>query len=89
MTNISIPMANMLKNSRTLAVSFAINISIKLCFVSVNGHRETCFVDEPRTSLLLAYLKLEDIPLKSNKYLIFETRLSLPAPEGNCLYQEV
>jgi ABC-type uncharacterized transport system fused permease/ATPase subunit len=48
MTNVSIPVANMLKNSWTLAVSVAINISIKLCFVSVNGSRETYFVDEPR-----------------------------------------
>jgi hypothetical protein len=38
----------MLKNSWTLAVSVAINISMKLCFVSVNGPRETYFVDEPR-----------------------------------------
>jgi hypothetical protein len=30
----------MLKNSLTLAVSVAINISMKLCFVSVNGPRE-------------------------------------------------
>jgi hypothetical protein len=49
MTTVSIPMANMLKNSWTLAVSVAINISMKLCFVSVNGPRETYFVDEPRT----------------------------------------
>jgi hypothetical protein len=41
--------ANMLKNSWTLAVSVAINISMKLCFVSVNGPRETYFVDEPHT----------------------------------------
>jgi hypothetical protein len=36
----------MLKNSWTLAVSIAINISMKLCFVSVNGPRETYFVDK-------------------------------------------
>jgi hypothetical protein len=35
MTHVSIPVANMLKNSWTLAVSVAINISMKLCFVSV------------------------------------------------------
>jgi hypothetical protein len=35
----------MLKKSRTLAVSVAINISMQLCFVSVNGPRETYFVD--------------------------------------------
>jgi hypothetical protein len=50
MTNVSIPVANMLENSRTLAVSVAINISMKLCFVSVNDPRETYFVDEPRMS---------------------------------------
>jgi hypothetical protein len=38
----------MLKNSRTLAVSVAINISMKLCFVSVNGPREPYLLDEPR-----------------------------------------
>ena len=39
---------NMLKNSSTLAVSVPINLSIKLGFVSVNGPRETYFVDSPR-----------------------------------------
>jgi hypothetical protein len=29
-------------------VSVAISISMKLCFVSVNGPRETYFVDDPR-----------------------------------------
>ena len=42
MTNVSIPEVYMLKNSSsTLAVSVPINLSIKLGFVSVNGHRET------------------------------------------------
>jgi hypothetical protein len=27
---------------------YFVNISMKLCFVSVNGARETYFVDEPR-----------------------------------------
>ena len=45
MTNVSIPEVNMLKNSPTLAVSVPINLSIKLGFVSVNGPRETYFVD--------------------------------------------
>jgi hypothetical protein len=39
-----------LKNSWTLAVSVAVNISMKLCFVSVNGPTETYLPDEPRTS---------------------------------------
>jgi hypothetical protein len=52
MTNVSIPVANMLKNSWTLAVSVAINISMKLCFVSVNGPRETYFKDEPRSNII-------------------------------------
>ena len=36
----------MLKNSSTRAVSVPINLSIKLCFVSVNSPRETCYVAE-------------------------------------------
>ena len=46
MINVSITEANMLKNSSTLAVSVPINLSIKLYFVSLNGCRETYFVDE-------------------------------------------
>ena len=42
--NISVPEVNMLKNSSTLAVSVPINLSIKLGFVSVNGLRQTYFV---------------------------------------------
>ena len=45
MTNISVPEMNMLKNSSTLGVSVPINLSIKLGFVSVNGLRETYFVN--------------------------------------------
>ena len=45
MTNVSIPEVNMLKNSATLAVSVPINLYIKLGFISVNGLRETYFVD--------------------------------------------
>ena len=45
MTNVSIPEVNMLKNSSTLAVSAPINIPIKLGLVSVNGTKETYFVD--------------------------------------------
>ena len=45
MTNFSIPVVNMLKNSSTLAVSVAINLFIKLGFVSVNGLRESYSVD--------------------------------------------
>jgi hypothetical protein len=47
MTNVSVPVANMLRKSWTLAVSVAINISMQLCFVSVHCPRETYFVDEP------------------------------------------
>ena len=50
MTNFSVPEVNMLKNSSTLAVSVPINVYIKLCFVSVNGPRETYFVDALRTN---------------------------------------
>ena len=48
MTNFSIPEVNMLKNSSTLAESVPINLSIKLCFVCVNGPKETYFVDALR-----------------------------------------
>jgi hypothetical protein len=48
MTNVSIPMANVLKKSWSLGISVAINISKQLCVVSVHGPRETYFVDEPR-----------------------------------------
>ena len=47
-TNVSIPEVNMSKNSSTLAVSVPINLLIKLGFVSVNGPRETYFVDALR-----------------------------------------
>ena len=53
MTNVSIPELNMLKNSSTLAVSGPINLSIKLGFVSVNGPRETYFVDVDCDLILL------------------------------------
>ena len=45
MTDVSVPVVNIMKNSSTLAVSVAINVSIKLGFVSVNDSRETYFVD--------------------------------------------
>ena len=44
-TNVLIPEVNMLKSSSTFAVFVAISLSIELCFVSVNGPRETYFVD--------------------------------------------
>ena len=48
MTDVSVPEVNMLKNSSTLAVSLPINLSIKLGFISVNGPKETYFVDALR-----------------------------------------
>ena len=45
MTNVSIPGTNMLKNCSTLAVHVPINLSIKFGYVSINGPRETYFVD--------------------------------------------
>ena len=44
LTNVSISEVNMLKNNSALAVSVPIN-HIKLGFISVNGPRETYFVD--------------------------------------------
>ena len=38
----------MLKNSSRLTVSVPTNLSMKLGFISVNGLRETYFVDAPR-----------------------------------------
>ena len=49
MANVSIPEVDLFKSSSTLAVSFAIKLYIKLGFVSVNGPRETYFVDALRT----------------------------------------
>ena len=48
MTNVSIPEVTMLKNSLTLAVPVSINLFITFGFVSVNGSRETYFVDALR-----------------------------------------
>ena len=48
MRNVSIPEVNTLKNSSTIAVSVPINLSMKLGFVSVNGLKETYFVDAQR-----------------------------------------
>ena len=50
MTSVSIAEVNMLKNSSAVAVSVPINLSIKLAFISVNGPRETYFVDRLRIS---------------------------------------
>ena len=43
----------MLKYSSTLALSVTTNLSIKLELVSINGPRETYFVDAPRLFLIL------------------------------------
>ena len=48
MTNVSIPVVNMLKDRTKLSVSVPIKVSIILRFVSVNGPRETYFVDALR-----------------------------------------
>ena len=55
MTKVSIPEVNMLNNSPTLAVSVQINFSTKLGFVSLNGPRETFFVDALRISNVVQY----------------------------------
>jgi hypothetical protein len=68
MTNVSIPVANMLKNSLTLAVSVVINISMKLCFVSVNGPREPYLLDDPH---------IWDIPLHCATGNLMTSTLSL------------
>ena len=49
MTNVSIPEVDMWKNSSSLSVSVRINLSVKLGFVSINGSRDTYFVNELRT----------------------------------------
>ena len=58
MTNVSILEVNVLNSSSTLAVSVPINLSIKLGFVSVNGPRETYFVDILHISDILKFLVL-------------------------------
>ena len=60
-TNVSITEVNMLKNSSTVAVCVPINVSIKLGFVSVNGPRETYFVDELRNMSISKFKKLSPI----------------------------
>ena len=65
MTNVSFPEVNVLKNSSTLAVSVPINFSIELRFVSVNGTRETYFVDAPRR--LMGY----GTPYQANVKIVF------------------
>ena len=59
MTNVSNLEVNMLKNSSTLAVSVPINLSIKFDFVSVNGPRETYFVDAPLINVQESLYKVE------------------------------
>ena len=65
-TSVSISKVNMLKNSSTVAVCVPINIPIKLGFVSVNGPRETYFVDVLHTWEL--YIALTMYYLKSTRY---------------------
>ena len=48
MTNVSVLEVNMPKNISTLALSVLTNLYIKLDFVSVNGNRETYFVEALR-----------------------------------------
>ena len=48
MTNVSIPEVNVLKSSSTLAVSVPIILSTEFGFLSVNGLRDTYFVDTVR-----------------------------------------
>ena len=48
----------MLENNSTLAVSLPINLSIKFGFVSINGPRESYFVDASRTFVMLLIVTL-------------------------------
>ena len=63
-TNSSIQEVNMLKNISTLAVSDPTNLSFKLCFVFVNGHIETYFVDTLR--IIGRFHKAIILPLLEN-----------------------
>ena len=63
MINVSVPEVNVLGNSSTLAVSFSINLSIKLGFVSVNGKRETYFVDALHTLFALISILINLVPI--------------------------
>ena len=54
MTNVSIPQVNMLKNSSIFVVSVTVNLSVKLGLVSLNGLRETYFLDKPLITILLS-----------------------------------
>ena len=50
MTNVSFSEMNILINISVLVMSLPISLSIKLSFVSINGTRETYFVDELRSN---------------------------------------
>ena len=52
--NVSIPQVNMLKNSSIFVVSVTVNLSVKLGLVSLNGLRETYFLDKPLITILLS-----------------------------------
>ena len=58
MTNISVQEVNTLKNCSKLAVSVPVNLSIKFGFVSINGPRDSYFVDASRTFVMLLIVTL-------------------------------
>ena len=65
MTNISIPVVNMLKNNSRRPVSGPINISIKFGFLSVHGLIETYFMVELRIMVLVGEDDAESAPCVS------------------------
>jgi hypothetical protein len=78
MTNVSIPVKNMLKKSWTFAVSVAINISMQLHFVSVHGPRETYFVDETRR-LMQTWTGTVEWPWRAKRSVLYVGRRKLYA----------
>ena len=61
----------MLKNSTTLAVSFPINLSFKLRFAFVNGHRETFFVDALRMYLGKIWNLIQGLYTQSSDWMLY------------------
>ena len=61
---------NMLQNSLTLAVSLPVNLSIKLGFVSVNGTRETYFVDALSSYCVISILCIPDLNIIRFSFLV-------------------
>ena len=82
LTNISVSVVHILKNSSALDVSVPINLSIKLGLVSVNDPRETYFVD----TLITYKRNMKYTRCKGNKCHPFNSRRGRLKGPNNVLY---